>query len=287
MFKNYKKSVSVMVILYLLLFSNSFGTETIEGIAAIVGPEIITISELSREMHPFLKKLKLKISNDELKKIVLDQLINKEILLQKSKQKNITITEAEIQKEIASLIKLNSGLEKNFWAELYEAGWTKNEKRQNIKEGLMISKFISQEITRNVKITRQEVADFYKKNISAYKTPEIISMSQIVLKINPDDTKETIHSKGTIRLESMSLSELSQEIATEVSKLKVGEISNIIKTPKNLYIFKLESKQLAQNITLSVAEPTIKRKIINQKRNQKINEIITEEKKKNFIKINI
>jgi parvulin-like peptidyl-prolyl isomerase len=314
----YRKIIIIVITGYFLLLSHCFGEQIIEGIVAIVGTKIITISELKKEIYPHLKRIKITLPPDQIRKArkkliedMLDHLIKKEIILQSGKKIAVTVTDNQVRERIKNLIRKSTLSEKKFWNVFYKAGWTKEEKLQDIKESLIVEMFIFKEITRNIKITRQEIVDFYKKNISNYNSPETISISQIVLKTKPgqnikeltqkaekiikelkEDGKdfETLaqkHSERTTKLESISLPELSEKIAAAVSKLKVGEISNIIKTDSDLHIVKLEAKKLARNIPLSKAEPTIRRIIMNQKIDKKINKLISEARKKFFIKINI
>ncbi|MCJ7496954.1 MAG: peptidylprolyl isomerase, partial [candidate division Zixibacteria bacterium] len=190
--------ISLLVIFYFLFLpSIIFAQESLDQIVAIVGKDIILESELKTQLEFYLTQTGKKEENPEelnnLRKNLLDQMINDHILLAKAeKDTSLKINEKEVEQtleEQLAKIKSQFSSEEAFRKELKTEGLTEAELKRNyreqIKEQLLRDKLISSKLSK-ANITSREVKEFYQSyKDSLPEQPESAKLSQILLKIEP------------------------------------------------------------------------------------------------------
>ena len=100
----------IFLFIFLFLSVNSYG-KIIDGIAAIVNNDIITISDLNLALAPFKEQLKhanipkeKKLKElERAKEQILDNLINNKLIEQKAKEMNYVVTEKDVDNVIKYL----------------------------------------------------------------------------------------------------------------------------------------------------------------------------------------
>jgi len=95
----------------------------------------------------------------EIKKEVLEDLIQKELLYQEARQKNIQISPQEIEAEVTKIRKRFSS-EKEFMSALKKNGLTLERVRAGIERFLAIRKLVAMEVDVKVKIEAGDLADY-------------------------------------------------------------------------------------------------------------------------------
>jgi len=94
---------------------------------------------------------------------VLDEIINIELLTQKAMESNLTVSDEEIDAELANL-KQTLGGEESFTQQLTLAGLTEEELLENMRTELLIRKLLDQETElEDVTVTEAEVEAFYNE----------------------------------------------------------------------------------------------------------------------------
>ena len=155
-----------------LLWRGGFavGQETIDGVIAIVGDEIILYSELIQTAQGFALQMGLNPRTQEeefekLKLTVLQNIINEKVLLDKAKEDTITVddqqVEQELERRIESLIQQLGSREK---VEAYFGTPIKKIKkdyRDEIRKNLTVRN-VQEEKLRDIQISRREVERFYE-----------------------------------------------------------------------------------------------------------------------------
>ena len=146
--------------------------DTLDYVVAVVGKEIILNSELKLQLEIYLTQTGQKISSaqelDQLKKSLLDQMINDRLLLiQAQKDTLLKVSDKEIDQTLESqLSKIKSQFpnEEAFQRELKAEGLTEAEFRRTYRgqfqEQLLRDKLISSRLSK-VNISSREVKEFY------------------------------------------------------------------------------------------------------------------------------
>jgi len=185
--------------LLLFLFGASGGQETVDRIIAVVEENII----LESEVLQYAQSLALQnradpmkyIQDEEIRRQILKQLIDQQVLLASAKDDTtIIVEEREVKREMEHRLALmveeagsEADLEKMYGKPMREI---KREFEKTIREGLMVDKLRQKKIM-GVKVSRGEIEDFYRQNKDKLMSrPETVELSHILLKIEPSQASE-------------------------------------------------------------------------------------------------
>ena len=196
-----KNLITTVMFVLLLMFICSppiLAQQLADGIAAIIGKEIVLVSEVDQMVRSYAVQNKLNIANNPqaLKQIqsnIFDRLIEQKILLVKAVEDTIEVNERDVDQRVEQHIKYmisqvgsEEKLEEAFNSPIKKIRRDlKKETAERLKvETLRRSKFV------NVKVSRREVENFY----SVYKdslgeVKETVEISHILKQIKPSDDK--------------------------------------------------------------------------------------------------
>src|SRR5579863_2328365 len=101
---------------------------------------------------------------------ILNELINNQILVDHASHARISVAETEVDSKLAQLQVAFTPDE--FQKKIHEQGMELGDVRDELRESLTIEKLINKEITSQIKISDEEIADFYKHNEASFNVPE-------------------------------------------------------------------------------------------------------------------
>lgn len=196
-----KKSLLVTLLISLLVLSSIavVAQDSSEGsksqseptVVATVNGENITQQQLSSatQVYPIIMTLSQKYRNfaqflmtdeagskflSEYRKYMLDQLIDQTLKQQQIKEKGITVPEEEVQSEIDKIIENNDQFNDEKALEDYlknNQNMSMDEFKSMIKESLRSQK-LTEEVTKDVTISEEQVQEYYESNKQNYKDEE-------------------------------------------------------------------------------------------------------------------
>jgi peptidyl-prolyl cis-trans isomerase SurA len=124
-------------------------------------------------------------SVDTVKLAILDQLIDKEVLMQRAEKMNLTATDEEVDAK-ANEIKSPYSQEE-FARKLQEQGLSQDDFRRELRQNLTIQKLFNKEITSKINISDSEIADFYNRDKAQFNLIEPLwHLAQILVTTQPD-----------------------------------------------------------------------------------------------------
>jgi len=146
---------------------------------------------------------------------------------------------------------------------------------------------------KNIKLTPEEIQNYYDIYKGQFKAAEEINIREIVLP-SEDEAKDILvrvlkeedfaalakkYSKGKSansngNLGFLSSDALFEEMNNNASKLQVGQASGIFRGPEGYYIIKVEARRGGEQMTLEQAKDEIQRALIFIKQQQRLEEII-------------
>lgn len=302
--------VLIAVSVLTVVVSPSFAQEKKDskGIVAVVNGDEITTADFDREMARVQRQLlrmgkpQDALNLSEIKKEVLESLINKQLLFQESSKKDITISKAELDEQIRK-IKERFPDENTFAELLKKEGLSLDDLRSQIKRDLILQQFIEAQFVKNITVSDKEAKDFYEGNLNRFKNPEQIQASHILIKVDPG-AKEADKAKARAKLEEIrkklnkggDFATLAGESSECPSKarggdlgyfgrgqmvkpfedaafsLKKGEISDIVETGFGYHLIKVTDKK-PETI---IAYNEVKEKLIQYLEQQKLRNAIGE-----------
>ena len=266
-------------VIYLVLFLSIslFPQQVADKIVAVVDNEIILQSEVDFQTNLLASQRKLDPNDPELKKRVLNSMIDDKLVYAQADIDSIKITEAEINQRIDYQINVFTqqygSIEKVEQVYGMSLSKIKRELRDDVKKNLMVQK-IQQKKFGDVNATRREVESFYFKfKDSLGVIPEKVHISHIFRK--PEASKETIKKyydfANAIRDSILNGADFAimakkysedpgsavkggdlgfvkkgvfyKQFEAAAFALKVGEISQITETPVGLHIIQLLEKR--------------------------------------------
>jgi len=279
----YLKYPFLIIILFLMfqsgiLFAAVDKQNAINSIAAIVNDNVITLLELDNEIKTIKAQLARQRaqlpSDDQLKKQVLERMVLIRIQLQMAQQRHINVDDESLNKAIANVANGNGMDILQFRRALESSGMNYTEYRERIRDEMIISRLQQRQVFRRINVTDQEIDDFlsnqelqdrsneeYRLQHMLFVVPEaaggetiqkIKSKAENVLsqlKEGADFTKLAIaNSDGQQALDGgdlgwRKLPEIPSLFADVITKMKVGEISDIVRSPSGFHIIKLAEKR--------------------------------------------
>ena len=163
-----KFTLNRCVVIFLLVTCQSFAFsqgQVVEKIIAKVDDQILLLSELEKAHLEFKRSEQADYDNLECK--VLETLIINKLLLAKAAIDSVTITDAELDRQmdarLSQILRVYGGDENTLIEEYNKtAAEILRELRPQVADQLLIQK-MQDKITANVKVTPSEVKEFYQK----------------------------------------------------------------------------------------------------------------------------
>ena len=160
------------------------------GIAAIAEGQIITLQELRQELEPIIPRLRAESKTaqefsqriDQLSKEVLQNMIDRIIIVKAAEEKGILIPPSYIDQEYDDVISRDFGGDRGrFLAYLKERGETSRDFRADIYKRVVVNVMRSETRRSQSEISPERIEDFYVKNKIRFYQGEAMHLRQIIL----------------------------------------------------------------------------------------------------------
>ena len=161
-----------------------------EGKVAVVNGSVITRADFDREMSRVQQRLFRmgKPPSDsqlsEIKKEVLENLINLELFYQESQKQGITVDEAAIDEKLKNL-KERFSSEPEFKSFLNKVNLSEAAIKSHIKREMAIQQFIDKQFVQRITVSDEESKAYYDSHPDLFKQPEQVRASHILIKVDP------------------------------------------------------------------------------------------------------
>ncbi len=274
---------------YHIAFPAGVNAEVVDRVVAEVNEDVITLSEIEEEGQDILKRIALEVpaqdrlsAIDQVRKEVLQGLIDQKLIEQEAAKQQVVITEAEIDAYF-NQVQMNNQLSKEeLLEELAENGVTETSYRKNLKTQLYQQKLINRDVRSKIVVTEEAILDYYDTSY----TKHIKEGSYYLLQIGigwgetegtDQEPEETVEQKQAAaqkaeRVHKLALSgkdfrelarkfsdlpsaaeggdigvfeedEMATYMKNAVTSLNPGEVSSIVETPVGFQFFKLLSSK--------------------------------------------
>lgn len=265
---------------FLGIFSTATGAKTVmvDRIVAVVNDEIITMADLERFKDLLYMDAAQKPSGPQANMQLLNQMIEKKLILQEAKVMKIEVSETRLQNAINDVVARSNTTLEGFKELLEKSGVSFEEYRDLLKSELIQSQVISQKVQAKINITDQDVESYYKEKIQPDEKPGArVRIQQILLKVPKEAGEEEVSAieKKAAELNkrlkagesfgktAMAFSqgpaaqaggdlgyfhrgEILPEIEKAAFSMEAGEVSPVIRTIVGFHIIKLIDKDLTE-----------------------------------------
>lgn len=165
-------------------------------VLATVNGTDITLAEFNKEMDVMVGRMQGRVPPERLGQMrmqmrdqLLENLITRQILVDKVKADNITVTPEEFDEAVATLTEsLPEGVTLNDM--LAQTETTEEEFKSTLTMELQIRKLLEGQTGGEVKATDEEIEAFYKDNQEQFERPETVEASHILIGIEATETDE-------------------------------------------------------------------------------------------------
>ncbi|WP_230419121.1 peptidylprolyl isomerase [Undibacterium griseum] len=282
--------------------------QLVNNIVAVVNDEVITRQELNERMVSVERRLKAQGTalpdRTDLQKQLLERMIIDRAQLQLAKENGMRVDDVMLDRTLQRMAEQNKMSLQEFRNQIEREGTSYARFREEIRDDIMMQRIRDREVDSKILITESEVDSYLAAEASAKAGKQEVNLSHILVRIPENATAEQIalrrsraeevvqklRSGGDFAKLAVTYSDSSEALkggeigwreqdripqlfVDAINKLKVGEFSDIIRSPNGFHILKLAGKRAAndaQNGAASVQQTRVRHILI------KANQIVTE-----------
>jgi peptidyl-prolyl cis-trans isomerase SurA len=260
--------------------------QKVDGVAAVVDNEVVLQSEVDEQLFLFLQQQQGRPDSSQvqqLRKDILDKLIDDRVIVSEAKRQNLTASEAEIEKNVSDAIadtKKRLGSDDAFAAELRREGMSEADLRKRyrdeVQKQLLANALLRKQLGK-MEITPAEAEKYFNENKDKFpRRPSAIKAQVIQIPIEPDSLeKAAVRKRALDALARVKKGEpfsrlaqtLSEDPGTAQSggdlgwfkkgsldstfevaafKVPVGQVSGVVQTPFGYHLIKVEEADAAK-----------------------------------------
>ena len=299
-------------------------TEVIDRIVAVVNSDIITLYDLNRAFKPYEENIKaLLYAPDkeretlfQVRKDLLDQLIDSKLADQEIERAQITVDEGDIDKTIERMKESRSFTDEQLRDGLARQGMTMEEYRKEIKEQILRTKLVNREVKSKIVITKEDIKTYYDSHQDQYAGEKKYYLYNIFVRLSPgadtsereDAMRQLADARANLnqglsfedlvdQLKNSSsrvqgtdlglfrLEELSEQLQGAVAKLKAGEFSEVLDTDFGLQVIYVQKIQEIPTKSLDEIESEIGEILYNESVDNRYQDWLDKLRKRSLIKI--
>ena len=303
---------------------NAQEAEVIDRIVAVVNSDIITLYDLNRALKPFAENIKAlgyppekeRETLFQVRKDLLNQLIDSMLADQKVEQDQISVDEREIDLAIERLKEARSMTDEQLREGLALQGLTIDEYREEMKEQILRSKLVNREVKSKIVVTREDIKSYYESHREKYRGEKKYYLWNVYIKLSADiDISEKVTAQNKMKaieeklkqgqsfesvvkelrdsssdvqgtdLGLFLLAELSKPLRKAVEKMQAGEYSPVLDTDFGYQILYVQKIQETAEKTLEEVEFEIQRKLYEEFVDNKYQEWLDDLRARSHIRI--
>ena len=276
-----KFTLSLTIGLFLCLFyveKIEAKIELLDRVVAVVDSGVVMESQLNQRVQDIIGRLRsdgIELPPKEvLEEQILERLIIEEIQLQIGDQAGVKISDAELNRALSMIASENSMNLEQFKESLDANNDSYVKLRDQVRKELIIQRVQRGKVGANIEISEQEIENFLNSEEGRAKLAEQYNVQQILLSLSssaPENEVNLVKEKGADLIERYKEGESFEKLAATYSsdqnaleggslgwrksselpslfsnvvvKMKVGEISELIRSGAGFHIIRLSEKR--------------------------------------------
>lgn len=216
------------------------------------------------------------------KRALLDDLVNRRLLLQEAEKRNVTVPSDEVD---VAYQKVRAGWkDDDFAALLKEKDLTPGEMKNEVREMLLVRKYLRDYVFARVAVTDAEIEAYVKEHPEALVIPETVHARQILVKTEDQANSVLAEIKGGKSFEDAAIKHslspdgqsggdlgfFARGVMPKVFDdtcfdLRAGELSRVVSSPYGFHLFKVLERHPAGERTLAQVRDTVETRLRRDK----------------------
>lgn len=253
-------------ILTLLLFSTLLMANVYDGVAIVVKNKAITLLDIKNKMK------NSQIDSEQ----ATDILIRQKLEDSEIKERQISVTSAEVFDDIKSMAEKNNLSVSAFYdAVLKSNGMSSQAIKENIKQKMLSQKLYSQITQSSIsKPSMQEIKDYFQMHKSEFTHPSSFDVTFY----NAKDKKSLqakidnpmFYSPEIVTIDkTLHYSEIAPQLASLLQRTPLNSFTSILPNADNSFMsIYVKNIAIAEDVSLESVQNIIMNKVVSQKREQ-------------------
>jgi len=314
-----------LLLLGLFAVAHLDAAELLDKIVAVVNDDIVTQSELDRNLAPVFHEYKSRYQGEvfiekmtKVRAQILNQMIEDKLVLQEAKAKKVPASEEEVDRKLADF-KKRFRAEKDMQLFLDSQGLTLTKLRDRYRDMIIIQKIQGAEVRSRVIVSPLEAKRYYDEHVKDFTSPEAYHVLTITVRkpaeadkgkvpaVNPREKLEGLRSdimKGVVSFGDaakknsedthaeeggdmglMSKGQFIPQLEEAIFKLQPGEVTQVLETEIGYHIFKLVEKTPERVKSFEEARTGVEDIIYSEKSKKRFDEWMAQLRKNAYISV--
>ncbi|MGI9088746.1 MAG: peptidylprolyl isomerase [Chthoniobacterales bacterium] len=282
--------------------------EVVDGIAAVVNGEVITMSQIRQLVGPREKLLRSQYSGAELEKQIktardaaLKDLIDRQLIVQSFKDEKLALPDYFVEQRVKDIIRENFGGDRNTFIKTLQAqNYSLSQFKKDEFEKIIVSAMRGKNVKPQTIASPAKIEEFYRKHRDLFTSKEEVKLRMIMVPSKASEGNaasqkamaEEILGKLASGADFSRMAQMYSEdstrdlggdwgwigpktLAPELEKvafnLPVKKISNIVELGGNYYILRIDEKRGGATKPLAEVRNDVE-KMITQEEAQRMQE---------------
>jgi peptidyl-prolyl cis-trans isomerase SurA len=250
----------------------------IDRIVAVVNNEVITQNELDQQLQAAIDGLRRRgtpiPAREDLEKQILERLITEKVQLQFAKETSTRVDELDLDRTIGRIAEANNLSLAEFRKRLEEEGVTFNKFREDLRKEILLDRIREREVDSKINIADSEIENFVQENKDEAESKGEIRLGHILVRVpeqaSPDQLErlraraqevvDKMKQNGDFAQLAATYSDapdglkggdmgwrgndrLPELFAEAVAKLKVGEVSSVVRSPAGFHVLRVTDRR--------------------------------------------
>lgn len=314
--------ISIFCIITMLGSTSRVSAEITNRLVAFINNDVITLYELEKKIGEMTGRTPKDIKDQdeqeyiEIRKAILEDLINDKVAKTKIDELGVKVSEGEIDSYIENIKTENRVTQEELIEKLKAEGLTYEKFRASIKENIEREQLIDFEVKSKTIVREEQIIKYYQDNIRDYRIEGQVYLAGIFLmQSDPDNQEELaeLTKKGEMILSRLKngedfsvlakefsqgpgadeggdlgpfrTSQIDQNMLDILDKLPEGGISDLIKKENNIQIIKLIKRDKVNARPLEEVRDSIYEKLYSEEINKRYTSWLKELRESCFTKI--
>jgi parvulin-like peptidyl-prolyl isomerase len=239
---------------------------------------------------------------DEITPQIVVDALDEMLMVQRGKELGYKLSDDQFKGIVDSIKKENKiETEEQFQAALKAENMTMTDLRRNLERSMLVQRVQQNEVMSKIGITEDEARTYYDSHLSEFTSAPTVTLREILVAIPTDgrgvnvaaeeaakEKVDKVRARVTTGGEAfdkvaaeaseapskansgligpISVNDLSGDLRKIVNSLKVGGVSEVIRTSRGFQLFKLESSTPTQTMPFDQAREQISERVFTDKR---------------------